>query len=110
MGAVYMKKITKKEFIAKLKDSQNVLITSGLVRSDKKEQMKKSLLLIADENIDGCRTVKKVQPNGIQFSNDSWLSFGTVGKHTYYMYGSFLIAETVNDGFYSYIVYFVKPL
>ena len=105
-----MKKITKKDFIAKLKDSQNVLITSGLVRSDKKEQIKKSLLLIADENFDGCRTVKKVHSNSIQFSNDSWLSFDTVGKHNYYMLGSFLIAETVNDGYYSYIVYFVKPL
>ena len=105
-----MKKITKKDFIAKLKDSQNVLITSGFVRSDKKEQIKKSLLLIADENFDGCRTVKKVQSNSIQFSNDSWLYFDTVGKRNYYMYGSFLIAETVNDGFYSYVVYFVKPL
>ena len=105
-----MKNITKKDFIAKLKDSQNVLITSGSVRSDKKEQIKKSLLLIADENFDGCRTVKNTQSNGIQFSNDSWLYFDTVGKHNYYMYGSFLIAETVNDGFYSYIVYFIKPL
>ena len=105
-----MKKITKKDFIAKLKDSQNVLITSGSVRSDKKEQIKKSLLLIADENFDGCRTVKKVQSNRSQFSNDSWLYFDTVGKHNYYMYGSFLISETVNDGYYSYIVYFVKPL
>ena len=105
-----MKNITKKDFIAKLQCSQNVLITSGLVRSDKKEQIKKSLLLIADENFDGCRTVKKTQSNGIQFSNDSWLSFATVGKHNFYMYGSFLIAETVNDGFYSYIVYFIKPL
>ena len=68
-----MKNITKKDFIAKLQCSQNVLITSGSVRSDKKEQIKKSLLLIADENFDGCRTVKKVQSNGIQFSNDSWL-------------------------------------
>ena len=105
-----MKKITKKDFIAKLQCSQNVLITSGSVRSDKKEQIKKSLLLIAEENFDGCRTVKKTQSNGIQFSNDSWLYFDTVGKHNYYMYGSFLIAETVNDGFYSYVVYFVKPL
>ena len=105
-----MKNITKKDFIAKLQCSQNVLITSGLVRSDKKEQIKKSLLLIADENFDGCRTVKKVQSNGIQFSNDSWLYFDTVGRHNFYMYGSFLIAETVNDGFYSYVVYFVKPL
>ena len=105
-----MKKITKKEFIAKLQYSQNVLITSGSVRSDKKEQIKKSLLLIADENFDGCRTVKKTQSNGIQFSNDSWLYFDTVGKKNYYTFGSFLIAETVNDGYYSYIVYFVKPL
>ena len=105
-----MKKITKKEFIAKLQYSQNVLITSGSVRSDKKEQIKKSLLLIADENFDGCRTVKKVQSNGIQFSNDSWLYFDTVGEHSYYTFGGFLIAETVNDGYYSYIVYFVKPL
>ena len=105
-----MKKITKKDFIAKLQCSQNVLITSGSVRSDKKEQIKKSLLLIADENFDGCRTVKKVQANGIQFSNDSWLYFDTVGEHSYYTFGSFLIAETVNDGFYSYIVYFIKPL
>ncbi len=105
-----MKNITKKDFIAKLKDSQNVLITSGTVRSDKKEQIKKSLLLIADENFDDFRTVKKVQYNGIQFSNDSWIHFDTVGEHSYYMYGSFLIAETVNDGFYSYAVYFVKPL
>ena len=105
-----MKKITKKDFIAKLQSSQNILITSGSARADKKEQIKKSLSLIADENFDGCRTVKKVQSNAIQFSNDSWLYFDTVGGHNYYMYGSFLIAETVNDGFYSYVVYFVKPL
>ena len=105
-----MKKITKKDFIAKLKDSKNVLITSGSARADKKEQIKKSLLPIAELNFDDCRTVKKVQSNAIQFSNDSWLYFDTVGKHNYYMYGSFLIAETVNDGFYSYVVYFVKPL
>lgn len=53
--------------------------------------------------------LKRAQSNAIQFSNDSWLYFDTV-KHNYYMYGSFLIAETVNDGFYLYVVYFVKPL
>ena len=35
-----MKKITKKDFIAKLKCSQNVIITAGPARTDKKEQIK----------------------------------------------------------------------
>ena len=105
-----MKKITKKDFIAKLKDSKNVLITSGSARADKKEQIVMALSSISVSAYNDFRTVKKVQSNAIQFSNDSWLYFDTVGKHNYYMYGSFLIAETVNDGYYSYIVYFVKPL
>lgn len=88
----------------------NVIITAGSARTDKKEQIVMALSSISVSAYDDFRTVKKVQSNGIQFSNDSWLYFDTVGKHNYYMYGSFLIAETVNDGFYSYVVYFVKPL
>ena len=105
-----MKKITKKDFIAKLQCSQNVIITAGSARNDKKEQIISALSSISVSAYKDFRTVKKTQSNGIQFSNDSWLYFDTVGKHNYYMYGSFLIAETVNDGFYSYVVYFVKPL
>ena len=105
-----MKNITKKDFIAKLQCSQNVIITAGSARTDKKEQIVMALSSIGINHFDDFRTVKKVQSNGIQFSNDSWLYFDTVGKHNFYMYGSFLIAETVNDGFYSYVVYFIKPL
>lgn len=105
-----MKNITKKDFIAKLQTSRNVLITSGSSRSDKKEQIKKYLLSFYNFEFSEFRTVKKTQSNGIQFSNESWIYFDTVGKHYYYSLDSFLIAETVNDGYYSYVVYYVKPL
>ena len=105
-----MKKITKKDFIAKLQCSQNVIITAGSARNDKKEQIISALSSISVSAYKDFRTVKKTQSNGIQFFNDSWLYLDTVGRHNFYMYGSFLIAETVNNGFYSYVVYFVKPL
>ena len=65
-----MKKITKKDFIAKLKDSKNVLITSGSARADKKEQIVMALSSISVSAYNDFRTVKKVQSNAIQFSND----------------------------------------
>ena len=115
-----MERITKKAFIDLLKNNKSVFI--GAINNkheDLHEFIENAVKTIEIRESDERRTIKKIQTNAVQFSNDSWLYFDGEGEKTYHKIGNFIYQHTKidyskdsscswNDIMYSAVVYYVE--
>jgi predicted methyltransferase len=98
-----MEKITQKEFKRLLTEKQNCLI--GVKSAKNKIENLEDIILnfdltqIKQENF---RTVKKVQTNALQFSNNSWLHFDNLAQEkSYYKLNNFIISLEIYKSEYT---------
>lgn len=86
-----MERITKKAFIELLANNKSVFI--GAINNKPEELhefIENAVKSITIKDTNERRTIKKVQSNAVQFSNDSWLYFDGAGEKTYHKIGNFI--------------------
>lgn len=115
-----MEQITKKAFIDLLSKNRTILLGSiGNKRHPLHDLISDAVKNFKPVPNDDRRTVKKVQSNAIQFSDNSWLYFDGAGEKTYHRIGNVIYQHTKidyskdnscswDDVLYSAVVYYVE--